>query len=201
MVGEPFNLFGQTVGIEHFERLHNPGVEGTPALLQETPVRDLLGEGVLEGVDVLGEELQLVEELGGLQVGEARCVRPGVPCAPVIDSTPALPFLACRCDRRGRSLEGRACAKMENRVVSGRAHPVTARPAGLSQRTGGRVSFYRRLGDTGLSVSVLGFGGASIGFTPAPGVGVAMGSGAAYGRVLPRRARTADRGGAALAGR
>jgi aryl-alcohol dehydrogenase-like predicted oxidoreductase len=30
------------------------------------------------------------------------------------------------------------------------------------------MSFYRRLGDTGLSVSVLGFGGASIGFTTTP---------------------------------
>ena len=53
----------------------NSGVQGTPPLLQETPVGDLLGEGVLEGVCELGEETCLVEELGGLQVGEATAER------------------------------------------------------------------------------------------------------------------------------
>ena len=46
-----------------------------PGALQQRLIGHLLGEGVLEGVDVLGEELQLVEELGGLQVGEAPAER------------------------------------------------------------------------------------------------------------------------------
>ncbi|HEY7493158.1 MAG TPA: hypothetical protein VIH59_18845 [Candidatus Tectomicrobia bacterium] len=35
MVGEPFGLFSQAVGIEPLKGVHNMGVEGAPALLQE----------------------------------------------------------------------------------------------------------------------------------------------------------------------
>ena len=71
MVGQPFDLLGQTVGIEPFDGFDDAGVQGPPPLLQETAVGHLVGEGVLEGVLELGEEAGLVEELGGLQVAEA----------------------------------------------------------------------------------------------------------------------------------
>ena len=48
----------------------DPGVQRAPAVLEQAPVRDLVGERVLERVLELGEEPGLVEELGGLEVRE-----------------------------------------------------------------------------------------------------------------------------------
>ena len=70
MLGQPFRLLGQTVGIEPFAGFDDAGVQGTSPLLQETAVGHLVGEGVLEGVFEFGEEAGFVEELGGLQVAE-----------------------------------------------------------------------------------------------------------------------------------
>ena len=70
MLGQPFRLLGQTVGIEPFAGFDDAGVQGTAPLLQETAVGHLVGEGVLEGVFEFGEEAGFVEELGGLQVAE-----------------------------------------------------------------------------------------------------------------------------------
>jgi hypothetical protein len=58
VVGQSLDMFGQTVRIELFDSLDDPGVEGTPALLQEAAVGHLMGERVLEGV------LQVREETG-----------------------------------------------------------------------------------------------------------------------------------------
>jgi hypothetical protein len=68
-------VLGQAVPIQPFERIHNSAVEGAPPLLQETPVRHLVGQGVLEGVFRLGEEAGLVEELGSLQTHEPTAER------------------------------------------------------------------------------------------------------------------------------
>ena len=71
MVREAFNVFAAPLGIERFQRLHDPSVEEAPPLVRENPVGDLLGEGMLEGVLDLGKEASLIEELSGLQVSEA----------------------------------------------------------------------------------------------------------------------------------
>jgi hypothetical protein len=47
-------------------------MELPPPLLQERLVGHLLGEGVLERIRNLGDMARLVEELAGLQAGEAQ---------------------------------------------------------------------------------------------------------------------------------
>ena len=71
MVGQAFNLVRQAVTSERFQGLHNACMQRLPPLLEQTPVCDLLGQGVLEGVGVLREETGLVQELGRLEVGQA----------------------------------------------------------------------------------------------------------------------------------
>ena len=70
MVREAFNLFIQAVGIQPFDGLDNPGVEGAPTLLEQAAIGHLLRERVLERVFELRKQACLVEKLGGLQVGE-----------------------------------------------------------------------------------------------------------------------------------
>jgi hypothetical protein len=71
MVGEAFDVFAAPLGIERFQRLHDPSVEATTPVVREIPVGDLLGEGMLERVLDPGKEARLIEELSGLQVSEA----------------------------------------------------------------------------------------------------------------------------------
>src|SRR5262245_5241474 len=71
MVGQPFDLVGQAIGRESFNDLNQPSMKGSPPLLYEPSIGDLMGQGVLEGVFRLGKEARLVEELGGLEVREA----------------------------------------------------------------------------------------------------------------------------------
>jgi hypothetical protein len=71
MLGQPFRMLGQTVGIEPFAGCDDAGVQGPAPLLQEAPVGHLVGESVLEGVFQLGEEAGFVEELSGLQAAES----------------------------------------------------------------------------------------------------------------------------------
>jgi hypothetical protein len=72
MVSQPFDLLGSPVSGERLESLDDAGMEGAPPLLEQRLVGDLLGERMLEGILVLGEEARLVEELRGLQMGEAQ---------------------------------------------------------------------------------------------------------------------------------
>ena len=71
MVGQPVDLLDQPVGVELFDGLDDPRMENAPPLLQEAPIGNLVGEGVLEGVFEIREQAYLVEKLGGLKVGEA----------------------------------------------------------------------------------------------------------------------------------
>ena len=71
MVGEPVDVLAEAVAALRLQRLHDPGVELAPPLLQEALVGHLIGQRVLEGVFQLGEEARLVEELGRLQEGES----------------------------------------------------------------------------------------------------------------------------------
>jgi hypothetical protein len=75
MVGQEFDRLGHPLSGEHLESLDDPGVQCPPSLLEQRLVGHLLGEGVLEGVLDLGEQARLVEELGGLQMGEAPAER------------------------------------------------------------------------------------------------------------------------------
>jgi hypothetical protein len=69
MVGESLDLFAELVSIERLDGLDNPGVEGSPRLLLEAPIGDLVRERMLEGGGKLGKQASLIEELGPLQVG------------------------------------------------------------------------------------------------------------------------------------
>src|SRR5262245_446979 len=71
MVRQALDLLGQAVGSEAFEGLDDVGVEHATALLKQTPIRHLVCQSMLEGVDLLGEQPRLVEELSSLQMGEA----------------------------------------------------------------------------------------------------------------------------------
>src|SRR5207244_9290194 len=73
----PGSHFGQAVRSETFEGFHNANVEHAPSLLEQAVVGYLMGEGVLEGVSMVGEEPRLVQELGGLEVRQSavdRCL-------------------------------------------------------------------------------------------------------------------------------
>ena len=71
MVGQPLDLLGHPVPGERLQGRDNAGMEQLPPLQQEAAVGDLMGEGMLEGVDTFGEQLRLIEKLGRLQVGQA----------------------------------------------------------------------------------------------------------------------------------
>ena len=60
MVGQPFDLFGQAVGIERLQDLDDAGMEHPSPLRKETAVGHLVGKGVLEGEGEIGEEAGLV---------------------------------------------------------------------------------------------------------------------------------------------
>ncbi len=72
VLGEPVDVLHQAVGIEPLNDLHNAGVQGASALLEQAVVGHLMREGVLEGIVQLGEETRFVEELRRLQMRQAR---------------------------------------------------------------------------------------------------------------------------------
>ena len=75
MVGQAFDLLGHSVPGERLEGLDDAGMERPPSFLEQTAVGDFVGEGVLEGVFVVGKEPRLVEEFGGLEVRKATMQR------------------------------------------------------------------------------------------------------------------------------
>ncbi len=50
MMGQPLDLFRQAVGKDRLDRLGDPAVECAPPILEDAPVDDLMGQGVLECV-------------------------------------------------------------------------------------------------------------------------------------------------------
>jgi hypothetical protein len=66
VVGQAIHLLGQALDREGLQHLDNPAVEAAPPLLEQTAVGDLVGQGVLEGVLVLGKEARLIEKLSAL---------------------------------------------------------------------------------------------------------------------------------------
>ena len=55
MIRQAFDLLDQAIGVQRLDGLDNPRVQRASLSMEETPVGHLLGEGVLEGVDQLGE--------------------------------------------------------------------------------------------------------------------------------------------------
>src|SRR5215813_7751685 len=70
MMRQPVDLVDESVGVEGFEALDNPGVQGPPSFLEEAAVDDLVCQGMLEGVHRLGKGLFLIEELSVLEYTE-----------------------------------------------------------------------------------------------------------------------------------
>jgi hypothetical protein len=71
MLGEALDLLDQSALGKPFHHLDDLRVEISPAFLQETAVRHLMRERVLEGVFELWKEARLVHELRGLEIGKA----------------------------------------------------------------------------------------------------------------------------------
>ena len=71
VVGEPLDVLGQPIGIEPLDHLDDPRMQLTASLLQKSSVGHLVRERVLEAEFEVRKEARLVEELGGLKVGEA----------------------------------------------------------------------------------------------------------------------------------
>src|SRR5258705_1019679 len=70
MIGELVDLFDQPILIEALDRLDDPRVQSTPRLREESPVRDLVGQGVLERVLGIRPRARLVEKFGALEALE-----------------------------------------------------------------------------------------------------------------------------------
>jgi len=62
-MGEAFDLLCHPIPSEGFRCLNNPGMEHPPPHQQEAAVGDLMGEGMFEGVLVLGKEARLVGDV------------------------------------------------------------------------------------------------------------------------------------------
>ena len=69
-MSQPVHLLGEPPGPQLLDDRHQARVEPAALAVQQRAVGDLVGEGVLERVLEVGEEARLVQELGGLQVGQ-----------------------------------------------------------------------------------------------------------------------------------
>ena len=67
VVGQPFDVLGQPVGIEPLDGLHDLAMEGAPPVLEQTAIGHVVGQGMLEGVLKVREDAGLVQELRALQ--------------------------------------------------------------------------------------------------------------------------------------
>jgi hypothetical protein len=70
MVRELFDLVDESGGVEGFEALDHPGMQGPPSLMEEAAVDDLMRQGMLKGVHRLEKGLLLIEDLGMLEYTE-----------------------------------------------------------------------------------------------------------------------------------
>ena len=71
MASQLVHVLDPALIVELLHRGEHPRMQLTPPVLQESGVRDLMGEGMFERVLGLREETNLVEELGRLKMGEA----------------------------------------------------------------------------------------------------------------------------------
>src|SRR5262249_14164750 len=68
MMAQAVDVLPQPIGIESLDGRHDLAVETATPVLEQTPIGDLVGEGVFEGVLEVREEARLVQELAGLEV-------------------------------------------------------------------------------------------------------------------------------------
>ena len=66
-MGQPLGLLGDALGSESLDGLGDAGVQGALPVVEQPPVRDFVGERVLERVLEVRKEPGLVEELRGLE--------------------------------------------------------------------------------------------------------------------------------------
>ena len=59
-------MLSRPLGRQRLKGLDNARVQEAPPLQQEAVVGHLVREGMLEGIDLLGDKARLVEELGRL---------------------------------------------------------------------------------------------------------------------------------------
>ena len=71
MIGEPFDVLCAPVRVETLDGFDDASVEEAAAVVEHSPIRDLVRQRVLERVFGLREELRLVDELRSLQVIES----------------------------------------------------------------------------------------------------------------------------------
>src|SRR5207245_295579 len=72
---ETLDLSAEPIRMEYLDRVDDPCMKRPPPLLQQTSVRDLVRERVLEGVLEIRVEPALVEELGRLESVESAAER------------------------------------------------------------------------------------------------------------------------------
>jgi hypothetical protein len=70
MVCEPLRLLAKAIRVVPLDGSENRGMELATTILEKPSVSDLVGQRVLERVFQVRKETRLVEELGGLQMGE-----------------------------------------------------------------------------------------------------------------------------------
>ena len=59
-MSEPLDLLGETITIEPLDRIGDPGMQGSPPLVEQALVCHVVSESVLEGVLDFGVEAHLV---------------------------------------------------------------------------------------------------------------------------------------------
>src|SRR5262245_44547149 len=71
VVREALHVLLETIGIERLDGVDEPGVERAPSVFGQAAVGHVAGERVLERVLEIGKRQRFVEELRGLETGEA----------------------------------------------------------------------------------------------------------------------------------
>jgi hypothetical protein len=71
MVRQVFDLYDLLVPSTGFQGFDNASMQRTPPLVEEAAIGHLVRQGVFEGVDLLGHQARLVEQLGALEVHQA----------------------------------------------------------------------------------------------------------------------------------
>src|SRR5215831_2349953 len=71
VLGEPLDVSGKTIRVFTLDRLDNPCMKFSPSLWQETLIRHVVRQGMLERVYEIRSESPLVEEFGCLKMVQA----------------------------------------------------------------------------------------------------------------------------------
>ena len=73
-MGQPLGLLDEPPRVEALDRLENPGVQGTPPLVEQALVGHVVHQRVTEAVDEIGEERALIEQARGVELIEVEGV-------------------------------------------------------------------------------------------------------------------------------